>query len=190
MNLKQFAELHKIPQSKIKRLASEVLGEVPTDFSEDQVKTLLAALEGASQKLLSESDSTNDLEKSTDDLISDLSSDESENSEMNKKVREIVGEDLLKQNALLYIAYLKQSFAENKFKLDAIVFQVEQAYYNGLQRYQHNLYEDGKLRIKQSSETAISLFSAQGIKQEIVKNNDEEIASLLTEALNFFEGIE
>lgn len=190
MNIKQFAELHRIPQSKVKSLASELLGEVPAKFSDEQIQTLTTALGGATQQLLAESSNSNDPGILEEETSVNLALEDSSTTELNEKVREIIGEDLLKQNALLYISFLKQSFAENKFKLDAIVFQVEQAYYGGLQRYQHSLYEDGKLRVKRSSEAAIKLFSAQGIKEELEKNNPEETASLLREALNFFEGIE
>lgn len=190
MNLKQFAELHRIPQSKVKQLAMEVLKEIPAKFSEEQVIELEKALAISAQQLLEGESSKPESDSNEKPETIHLSLKESNPLEIAEKVKNILGSELLKKNALLYVSFLKQSFEDTKFRLDVAVFQIEQNYYNKLQNYQHTLYEDGKLRVNSNTADVMKMFSVTGLKEEILKNPEEETASLLAEALEFFESIE
>ena len=190
MTIKQFAESRRIPQSKVKQLALELLGEVPTKFSEEQIAELDKALALTTEKLLESEYSATEINPEEESKTMHLSLKDSSPLEITERVKEILGSELLKRNALLYVSFLKQSFNDTKFQLDVAVFQIEQDYYNKLQHHQHNLYEDGKLRIRTNNSEVIKMFTASGLKEEILKNPEPETASLLAEALEFFESIE
>lgn len=190
MNLKEFASSRNMSQSKVRQLSKEVLGTVPASFTPEDIKKLDNALGGATVNFL-ESTQTylEGGEEEIQQITSDLSLHEPEKLETTQRVKEIIGEELLKKNILLYLSFLKQSLEEDKYKLECAAFQVEQSYYNKLQHYQHSLYEDGKRRVRNARYCLTPLFTAEGIREEITKNEDPELGELLLEALSFIEDL-
>lgn len=191
MTIKEFAISRNTPQAKIKKLAQQILGEVPLDFSEEDTRKIDEALGKATVNFLDQAQEyTGKSEKGEGQEDTALSLQGSNALNLNERIREIIGDDLLKENLLLYISFLKKSLQEDRYNLEAAAFQVEQLYYKGLQNYQHSLYEDGKERIRKARFNSLSFCSQQGIKEEIAKNQDPELDGLLTEALSFFQEVE
>lgn len=190
MNLKEFAESRNLPQSKVKQICKEVLQKIPATFTPEEIKQLDEALGGATTNFLSTTQAYLEGDNGqVQDSISLLSPQDLDKAQMAQRVKEIVGEDLMKKNIILYLSFLKQSLEQDKYRLEVAVFQIEQGYYDKLRNYQHSLYEDGKARVGKARTSVLSLFSADGLKEELEANSDPEMNDLITEALSFIESI-
>lgn len=155
MNVKTYAQDRQLPQSKVRGLAKELFGSVPTTFNDEQVKQLDSSLVKATLALTSSTDSQIPAE-----LVADAHT---------PQVIEIVGVKEIQKNLLQFLQLLKRQYEADKFKAETLVFQSEQAFYNKLAGHQMAIQSESAARITRNSQ----LWQQQGI-QSITPVDQEE----------------
>jgi hypothetical protein len=168
VNVKIYAQQRELSQSKVRDLAKELFGSVPTVFSDDQVKQLDNSLVKATLVITSSPDSEIPTE-----LVADTHT---------AQVIEIVGAREIQKNLLQYLQLLRRQYDVDKFKAESLVFQSEQAFYNKLASYQMTVQSESSARITRNSQ----LWHQDGIKQlEPVDKEESEILSQISELMEF-----
>ena len=135
MNIKNYAASHKLTIAKTRDLCNSILGEIPPELNDDQIVKLDRALSVAAASLPGceiQLHNPGDIEQAA-------------------QVIEIVGVKVLQKNLLLYLQTLKSELATQKFKIDSLVFQTEQSFYNQLANYQSQEQNNSLGRINRNS---------------------------------------
>jgi hypothetical protein len=133
MTLKEYAISRNIPQVRIKKLCSEVLGEVSQDLTDEQVSLLDSALSHAAQSLSLSA--------------SQESSGAIQETESNERVIEVIGEKILLKNLPLFLQIAKEKLQHGYEQNYAIAFQAEQAFYNDLANNQKQTFNQSLQRM-------------------------------------------
>ncbi len=191
MKIKDFASSRNITQAKAKELSQQILGKIPVEFSEDDLRKLDTELGFKQDTFLEESqlflreNQDNPTESKGELSVSGTSYLEPEKVETLSEA-----EESLKKDTLLFVTYLKQELKESKRKADETIFQLEQAYYNKLKHYCNTLYEDGRQRVRTNTLNFKFFASTRGLTEEKEITTDSEMNTLLVEALEFFNEVE
>lgn len=158
MNIKNYAASHKLTVTKTRDLCTTVLGEIPADLTDDHIVKLDRALSVGAASLLG----------------SEITLHEPKDIEQARQVVEIVGVKVLQKNLLLYLQTLKAELATEKFKIDSLLFQTEQSFYNQLGQYQTQEQNNTLARINRNS----NLWSLESIGSADVNGDNEELQLL------------
>lgn len=161
MNIKNYAASHDLTIKKTRDLCNEVLGNIPTDLVDADIVKLDQALASAANSLA--------LADSAD--FQALAN--SQLSQVDHAVVEIVGVKVLQKNLLLYLQTAKRHLETEKFNIDSLSFQVEQKFYSELSVYQQSTNNSSLARMQRNA----NIWSFQGVKS--LSGNDSEESELL-----------
>jgi hypothetical protein len=168
VNVKSYAQQRELSQSKVRDLAKELFGSVPTVFSDDQIKQLDSSLLKATLAITSSPESEIPAE-----LVADTHT---------PQVIEIVGSREIQKNLLQYLQLLKRQYDVDTLKAETAVFQAEQAFYNKLASHQMAVQSESSARITRNSQ----LWHSEGIKSlSPVNQEEEDILAQINELLEF-----
>ncbi|QFS52887.1 hypothetical protein [Nostoc sphaeroides] len=179
MILKQFADSRSITLTKLKKLCSELLGTVPALLTKDQIAKLDAHLLSAAKAL------NPVIEGNSESAIAPLESadiQQTEPTEIDQKVIEIIGVRELKANLLLYLQQAKSRLQVEKFKAESLIFQAEQRFYSDLANHQKTTQDDSLRRMELNS----NLWHSEGLKQLSAGTESEDL-NLHNELLELME---
>ena len=161
MNIKNYAASHDLTIKKTRELCTEILGNIPTDLVDADIVKLDRALASAANSLA--------LTDSTDfQAIAN-----SQPSQVDHAVMEIVGVKVLQKNLLLYLQTAKRHLETEKFNIDSLSFQVEQKFYSELSAYQQSINNSSLARMQRNA----NIWSSQGVRS--LSGNDSEESELL-----------
>lgn len=158
MNIKNYAASHKLTIAKTRDLCGSVLGEIPADLTDDHIIKLDRALSVGVAALPE----------------SGIQLSEAKDIQQAQEVINIVGVKVLQKNLLLYLQTLKAELATEKFKVDSLLFQTEQSFYNRLGQYQIQEQNNTLSRINRNS----NLWSLESINSADVNGDNEELQLL------------
>lgn len=158
MNIKNYAQSHKLTISKARDLCMTVLGGIPIDLSDDHIVKLDRALSVGAASLPESS----------------IQLHEPKDIEQARQVVEVVGVKILQKNLLLYLQTLKAELSAEKFKIDTLLFQTEQSFYNQLGEYQSQQQNNTLARINRNS----NLWRLETITSADVNGDSDELEML------------
>lgn len=162
MNIKNYAASHDLTIKKTRELCTEVLGNVPTDLVDADIVKLDQALASAANSL------------ALADSIDSEALANSQSSQVDHAVVEIVGVKVLQKNLLLYLQTAKRHLETEKFNIDSLSFQVEQKFYSELSAYQQSTNNSSLARMQRNA----NIWSSQGIKSINSSDDSEELQLL------------
>jgi hypothetical protein len=162
MNIKSYAASHGLTIKKTRELCAEVLGSVPADLLDADIVKLDRALASAASSLAL-----------ADSADSSSAIANSQSSQVDHAVVEIVGVKVLQKNLLLYLQTAKRHLETEKFNIDSLSFQVEQKFYSELSAYQQNTNNSSLGRMQRNA----NIWSSQGVRS--LSGNDSEESELL-----------
>lgn len=158
VNIKNYAASHRLTVAKTRDLCTAVLGEIPADLTDDHIIKLDRALSVGAASLPESS----------------IQLHEPRDIEQARQVVEIVGVKVLQKNLLLFLQTLKAELAAEKFKIDSLLFQTEQSFYNQLGQYQVQEQNNTLARINRNS----NLWSLESIDSADVNGDSDELEML------------
>jgi hypothetical protein len=167
MTIKDLSDELNIPQSRLKRLAVEVLGCIPAELSGDDEARIRQAIAATTKALAASGDDS--IVPASDTLTASQA-----------RVSEILGESIVRRLIKSYLAELKAEYQSQKFQIDSIQFELEQRFYSQLGNYQQTTQNESISRIKRNS----NYFSLEGLKALPANDSDDD---LMTEINSFLE---
>lgn len=168
MTIKDLAEALNIPQSRIKKLAIELLGCIPAELTGEDESKIRAAIAQTTQALAASQDSLIPIEEAL--------------TPQQESVREILGESIIKRLIRDYLLSLKQELDKQKFDADTLIFQSEQAFYSSLAKHQQNAQNESLERIKRNG----SYYNLEGVKSLSSAGCDDDLLTEIGELMAVF----
>jgi hypothetical protein len=169
--IKDLADSLDIPQSRLKKLALELLGCIPAELSADDEAQIRSAIAQTTKALAaSQGDDSPIVPASSTDTLTPAQS----------RVAEVLGESVVKRLIKAYLAELQAEYQAQKFSIDTLQFELEQRFYSQLSSYQESTQNESINRIKRNS----NYFSLEGLKALPANDSDDD---LLTEINSFLE---
>lgn len=165
MNIKNYAASHDLTIKKVRELCTEILGNVPADLVDADIVRLDRALASAANSLA--------LTDSMDSQALAQALANSQLSQVDHAVVEIVGVKVLQKNLLFYLQTAKRHLETEKFNIDSLSFQVEQKFYSELSAYQQNTNNSSLARMQRNA----NIWSSQGVRS--LSGSDSEESELL-----------
>lgn len=171
MTIKDLAESIGIPQSKIKKLALELLGCIPAELTGEDESKIRAAIATTTQALAAASE---------DSLV--VKDKEVRLTEQQETVKEILGQSLIKQLVHTYLFSLKQELDKQKFDADTLIFQSEQAFYSHLVQHQQTAQNESLDRVRRNA----NYYNLEGVKALSVAGGNDELLEQIAELMAVF----
>jgi hypothetical protein len=168
--IKDLADNLDIPQSRLKRLALEVIGCIPAELSPDDESKIREAI----------ADTTKALAASGDDSPIVPANPNTPLTPAQSRVAEVLGENVIKRLIKTYLEGLRAEFKAQQFQIDTLQFELEQRFYSQLSSYQESTQNESLGRIKRNSD----YFSLEGLKALPANDCDDD---LMTEINSFLE---
>jgi hypothetical protein len=166
--IKDLSDSLDIPQSRLKKLALEVLGCIPAELSADDEARIRSAIADTTKALAASGDDSPIVPAS--DTLTPAQS----------RVAEVLGESIVRRLIGEYLAGLKAEYQAQKYQIDSIQFELEQRFYSQLSNYQQSTQNESLARIKKNS----NYFSLEGLKALPANDCDDD---LMTEINSFME---
>ena len=170
MTIKDLAESLGIPQSRLKKLAMELLGCIPSEMSSEDEAKIRGAIAQTTQALAAAENSLIQSEKSL--------------SPQQESVREILGESVTKKLVRDYLFSLKEELNNQKFQADSLIFQSEQAFYSSLGAHQQTAQNESLERVKKNA----NYYNMEGIKSLSSNDCNDDLLTEIAELMATFAG--
>ena len=171
MTIKDLAESLGIPQSRLKKLAMELLGCIPSEMSSEDEAKIRRAIASTTQALAAASDNN-------------LIPSEKALSPQQESVREILGESIVKKLVRDYLFSLKEELNNQKFQADSLIFQSEQAFYSNLAAHQQTAQNESLERVKKNA----NYYNMEGIKSLSSSDCTDDLLTEIAELMAAFAG--
>ena len=168
MSIKDLAEVLNIPQSRLKKLALELLGCIPAELSQEDENKIRSAIAQTTQAIAASQDSLIPIEEAL--------------TPQQESVREILGESIIKRLIRDYLLSLKQELDKQKFQADSLIFQSEQAFYNSLATHQQTAQQESLERIKKNA----NYYNLEGVKSLSSAGCNDDLLTEIGELMAVF----
>jgi hypothetical protein len=173
MTIKDLSESLGISQSKIKKIALDLLGCIPAELSGEDESKIRMAIASTTQALAAATEATNEMVKASPQQLS----------ESHARVSEILGESVIKRLVGEYLAELQAEFKAQKFQLDTLQFEIEQKFYSQLSGYQQTTQNESLARIRKNS----NYFSLESLQSLPEASSDDDLLEQIASFMEVFD---
>ena len=172
MTIRDLAEVLNVPQSRLKKLAMELLGCIPAELSPEDEGKIRSAIAQTTQALAASQDIPTDIQINSQNLTVDQ-----------QRTAELLGENCLKRLIRDYLNALKNELDSQKFQAESLIFQSEQAFYRNLSVHQQQAQNDSIARIKKNAQ----FFSPACVKALCSADSGDDLLNEIAELMAVFD---